>query len=103
MDVAIKIEDKLTIADVYKVIGTIERNQMHYDSADKYLNISLRLNNELENRLNTAETSFEYGILSDKNGKVSEKTDWLKKALEYYSEIKAAGKVDVIEEMLAVA
>jgi len=103
MDIAIKIEDKLTIADVYKVIGTIERNQKHYDSADKYLNISLRLNDELENRLNTAETSFEYGILSDKNGNDSEKTDRLKKALEYYSEVKAAEKVAMIEEMLAIA
>ena len=103
MDMAIKIEDKLTIADVYKVIGTIERNQKRYESADKFLNISLRLNDELENRLNTAETLIEYSILSEKNGNSSQKTDWLKKALEYYAEVKAAGKVDMIEEMLAIA
>ena len=69
MDVAIKIEDRLTIADVYRVIAIIEKNYKHYDLAEKYLNISLRLNDEIKNRLNTAETSYEFGLLYKESGK----------------------------------
>ena len=94
MDVAIKIEDRLTIADVYRVIAIIEKNYKHYDLAEKYLNISLRLNDEIKNRLNTAETSYEFGLLYKESGNNKEKDDWLKKALKYYEEIKAVQKVN---------
>lgn len=101
MDVAIRIEDRLTIADVYRVFGIIERNFKHYDLAEKYLIISLRLNDEVKNRLNTAETSYEFGLLYNESGNNKEKEDWLKKALKYYEEIKAAQKVNHITGLLA--
>ena len=101
MDIAIRIEDRLTIADVYRVFGIIERNFKHFDLAEKYLNISLRLNDEVKNRLNTAETSYEFGLLYNESGNNKGKEDWLKKALIYYEEIKAAQKVNHITELLA--
>ena len=101
MDIAIRIEDRLTIADVYRVFGIIERNFKHFDLAEKYLNISLRLNDEVKNRLNTAETSYEFGVLYNESGNNKGKEDWLKKALIYYEEIKAAQKVNHITELLA--
>ena len=103
MDVAIKIEDRLTIADVYRVIAIIEKNYKHYDLAEKYLNISLRLNDEIKNRLNTAETSYEFGLLYKESGNNKEKDDWLKKALKYYEEIKAVQKVNHISGLLSPA
>ena len=101
MDVAIKIEDRLTIADVYRVIGITERNYKHYDLAEKYFNISLRLNDEIKNRLNTAETSYEFGLLYDESGNKKEKDDWLKKALSYYEEIKASSKINHITGLIS--
>jgi len=103
MDIAIKIEDRLTIADIYRVIGIIERNYKHYDLAEKYLNISLRLNDEIKNRLNNAETSYELGLLCSESGNESEKSDWLQKALKYYEEIKASQKVSHITGLLSPA
>jgi tetratricopeptide (TPR) repeat protein len=47
LDIANKIEDKLTIADVYRVIGMLERKQKNYKLSEKYLQISLSLNEEL--------------------------------------------------------
>lgn len=103
MDIAVKIEDRMTIADVYRVIGIIERNYKHYDLAEKYLNISMRLNDEIKNRLNTAETSYEFGLLYNESGNETEKSDWLKKALKYYEEIKASSKVNNISGLLSSA
>lgn len=101
MDIAIRIEDRLTIADVYRVFGIVERNFKHFDLAEKYLNISLRLNDEVKNRLNTAETSYEFGLLYHERRNNKEKEDWLKKALKYYEEIKAAQKINHITELLS--
>jgi len=100
MNSAIKIDDKLTIADAYRVAGAIDRKNESYDSAENNLNISIRLNEELGNKLNAAESAFEIGLLYNDLGKSKKKTHWLKKSLNYYLEINAPEKVKMIEEML---
>lgn len=100
MDTAIKIEDKLTIADVYRVIGVLERKLKSYKTAQKYLEISLRLNSEFNNKLNTAETAFELGILNGEIDNEPDKNHWLKKSLDYYMEIGANTRVKLIEGLI---
>ena len=58
-----KLNDRLSIADIYKIKGIIERKLKHYDLSENYLLTSLRLNIELENILNQAETLSELGDL----------------------------------------
>lgn len=100
MDIAISIEDRLTIADVYRIIGMLERKLKHYDIAEKYLQISLRLNEELGNKLNTAESSYEMAMVYNELGNDQQKKYCLQESLKYYSDIDAKEKVKIIEEML---
>ena len=100
MDTAIIIEDKHTIADVYRITGILERKLKYYDTAEKYFQISLRLNTELNNKLNLAETSFELGLLNSEIGNENEKNHWLKESLKYYTDINVKHKIKIIDEML---
>ena len=100
MDTAIIIEDKLTIADAYRITGILERKLKYYDTAEKYFQISLRLNTELNNKVNLAETSFELGLLNSEIGNENEKNHWLKESLKYYTDINVKHKIKIIDEML---
>lgn len=100
IDASIKIDDKLTIAETYKLIGILERERKHYDTAEKYFLISLRLNKELDNRLNYAESAFELGELYRLTCNVKAKSDWLNTALSYYTEINATEMIKEIKKLL---
>ncbi len=100
MDWAIKIDDKLTIADAYRIAGAIDRKNENYNSAENNLKISIRLNEELGNKLNAAESAFEIGLLYNDIGNSEQKIHWLEKSLNYYLEINAPEKVKMIEEIL---
>ena len=100
MDIAINIEDKLTIADVYKVMGILERKLNHYNTSESYFQISLRLNKELGNKLNSAESAYEIALLYDDLNNNEQKTFWLNGSLKYYKNINAAEKINLIEKML---
>jgi len=100
LDISNSIDDKLTSADIYRVKGIIERRRKNYSDAETFLLISLRMNTSLKNTLCIADTSFELGMLNADMGNESEKTDWLQKSLDYYSEIDAADKVSLIKELL---
>jgi tetratricopeptide (TPR) repeat protein len=92
--------DPLTLADVYKVKGIIERHLENYQASETYLLNSLRINKSLNNELNVAETSFELGLLYDKMDDLKSKNSSLKKSKEYFNYIGAKAKVEVIEDML---
>ncbi|MGE5438201.1 MAG: tetratricopeptide repeat protein [Syntrophothermus sp.] len=62
-EISESINDKLTLADVYKIMGIIERDKKNYEAAIKFFELSLNLNKELKNTLNEAETLMEYGTL----------------------------------------
>ena len=59
-------EDRLSLADAYKVKGMIHRDMESYEEAETYLHTSLRLNAELGNKLNLGETYFEIGVLENR-------------------------------------
>lgn len=43
----------------------LEQNITNYDAVEKYLQINLRLNEDLRNKLNAAESSFEMAMVYD--------------------------------------
>jgi tetratricopeptide (TPR) repeat protein len=100
LEISNSTDDKLTSADIYRVKGIIERSRKNYNDAKTFLLNSLRMNKSLKNVRNIAETSFELGLLNADMGNEREKTDWLQKSLDYYSEIDATEKVTMIEELL---
>lgn len=100
MEICHQIDDKLTMADIYKTKSMIEKNLKNYETAEHFLHSSLRLNVKLKNILNVAETSFELASLCGEMNKMEEREKYLHDALKYYREVMASDRVRQIEEML---
>jgi len=100
MEVAYKLDDKLTIAEVYKIKGIIQRNKNNLVAAENYLLTSLRLNNETGNKLNQAETSYELGILYNISDDNEKSNKYFADALEYYKKIEAEEEIREIEKLI---
>jgi len=100
LEISHNSDDKLTLADIYKVKGIIERHLENFTASETYLLNSLRINNSLNNELNVAETSFELGLLYEKMKDADSRNIYLKRSRNYFKNIEANAKVDLIEEML---
>ena len=100
MEICFKLNDRLSIADIYKIKGIIERKQENFKGAENYLLSSLRINDELESVLNQAETSYELGILYIETDRKTEADKYLKFALNYYKKQKASSMVIKIQNLL---
>ena len=71
-----------------------------FETAENYLLTSLRLNSDLGNQLNHAETSFELGTLYKLMNDNEKKKKYFSDALEYYKRINAAEEIKDIERLL---
>ena len=100
MDICYQVNNILAIADIYKLKGIIARKQFEFQLAEEYLKASLRLNNELNNDLNFAETAIELGLLYKELNIKDSYENYFNKALEYYEKINAKDKVAEIKGFL---
>ncbi len=100
LEISHVIDDKLTIADVYRTKSIMERKIKNYRKAENYLQSSLRLNKNKENLLNIAEVKMELGELYDKMEMKQEKIKMLNESLKEYQQLNIADRVKKIEEML---
>nr|MDA3860703.1 tetratricopeptide repeat protein [Melioribacteraceae bacterium] len=98
LEMSNKINDRLTIADIYKVKAVIDKKRNNYAVAENYLLTSLRINKELKNKLNTAETDFELGLLYKDMKKPSGANNHFKLALHYYNECGCQTEIARIRE-----
>ncbi len=94
------INDKMAFGDVFKLKGVIQRNFKKYSLAEHYLSTSIRINKELKNELNHAESEFELGILYSEKGELKESKKHFLVALKYYKKIKAQKEIKEIERNL---
>ena len=100
MEICTKLNDQLSIADIYKIKGIIAREMKDYPAAENYLLTSLRRNRELENELNEAESNYELGILYNRIGKAAEAKKALLSAYNYFKKISSSNMVLKIESLL---
>ncbi len=101
MEICYKTNDKLSVAEIYKVEGIISRVQKNYAAAENFLSTSLRINKDYKNFLNSAETSLELGILYKEWQKAEKANECFKDALKYFKKIKAVHEIENIEPYLA--
>jgi tetratricopeptide (TPR) repeat protein len=94
------LDDKLTLADLYRVKGILERKMKNYSTSEGYLLDSLRINASLKNEMNVAETSFELAVLYKEMNNSKSKQSYLKSSLDYFKQISASEKVKRIEELI---
>lgn len=97
-----QLDDKLTIAEIYKLRGIIAREMNDTQTAKSYLMISLRINTSQRNSLNIAETSAELANIYKQEGKDEIGNNYLNQALDYYRKTSAKDKVLMIENMLGL-
>lgn len=101
MEICYKTNDKLSVAEIYKVEGIIKRVQKKYPLSENYLLTSLRINREYKNELNFAETSLELGILYKEWEKLENAKESFNQALRYFRKIRAVHEIENIEAYIA--
>ncbi len=100
MQIATMIKDRLSIADIYKIRGVIEKNRKNYALSENFFNTSLRINTELENILNQAETLCEMGFLYKQMRDFKRSRSCFNKSINKYKFLKIDKKVEEITEEL---
>ena len=77
----------------------IQTEMDDFQLSEEFFENSLRLNKELENKLNEAESSVELGKLLKKNNREEDAKPHIDSAVSYYKEIKADDIVaDLVEK-----
>jgi tetratricopeptide (TPR) repeat protein len=103
MEQFVAVNDRLSVADAYKVKGMIYRSLKHYDRAESYLASSLRINLAMKNQLNAGETYFEMGILAKERGNLDEARAEFNKAASCFTKVGArveiARTTDALHQM----
>jgi len=100
MELSTTLNDRLTIADLYKVKGILNRKLKKKKKAEKYFLTSLKLNEELENKFNYFETMLELGLLYKEWKKNDLAKENLTKAFNYKLKIGAENASKEIEHEL---
>lgn len=103
LEVSHVIDDKLSIADVYRTKSIIERKMKNFEKAENYLHSSIRLNKNKENALNTAQAKMELGDLYGRMDLTVDRENMLKESLSEYRKLKITDRVKQVEEMLSAA
>jgi tetratricopeptide (TPR) repeat protein len=66
MEIAYNINDTLSIADIYKVKGMIQRDMDNFQLSEELFENSVRLNKDIESKLNEGESAAELKKLQEK-------------------------------------
>jgi tetratricopeptide (TPR) repeat protein len=93
--------DRLSIADVYKVFGIINRDSKRFDTAMSYFDNSKRINEDYNNSLNLGETLIEMALLQKEMGDMDKASESIKTAVKAFIGIEAEGRIENAKEILA--
>ncbi len=87
MEIAYRINDTLSIADIYKIKGMIQNDLENFQLSEELFENSIRLNKDMENKCNEAETSAEIGKLLKKGERNSEAEKYILSADNYFKKL----------------
>ena len=98
MGISSKINDRLSIAEVYKIKGKIELELNNLEYAENLLLTSMRLNKESENSYNLAETCSSLEKLFNIKKNKKEAAKYHKLASAYWKEINMLDNSDINQD-----
>lgn len=101
IDLFTKSHDRLSLADSYKVKGMIHREMKSYAAASSFLETSLRINVELGNQLNIAESYSEIGHLESMRKNTSGAIQAFTKAGAAFRKVGAKEEVKKTQDRIA--
>ena len=87
LEMACKINDALSIADIYKIKGMIQSEMENFQLSEELFENSIRLNKDFESTLNEAESSMELGKLFEKTEREEESKPYLKFSQNYFNKL----------------
>jgi tetratricopeptide (TPR) repeat protein len=102
LEISHLIDDKLSIADIYRTKSLIERKIKNFRQAENYLQSSLRINSNSGNNLNCAEGKKELGELYGDMELKAEKERMLNESLNQYRELNIVDAAKKVESMLSM-
>jgi tetratricopeptide (TPR) repeat protein len=100
LNISHNTNDRLTIADVYRIRGLIQLKRKNKNGAESYFTTSIRLNNELNNELCASESRFELARLLKVNDREKEAKIQFNEVLKYYRKIKTKEEIDEIKALM---
>ena len=92
--------DRLTIADVYRIKGLINLKRKNKNQAESFFNTSIRINDELDNELCAAESRVELSRILKDNNREKEAKMHSDEVLKYYKKMKSKDEFDEIKARL---
>lgn len=90
MEIAYKINDVLSIADVYKIKGMIQNDLENFELSEELFENSVRLNDDLGSNLNKAESINELSSLYEKADQQEKSEDLKRVANQYFQKIQSS-------------
>ncbi|MBM4175913.1 MAG: hypothetical protein FJ213_07045 [Ignavibacteria bacterium] len=88
MEIAYKINDKLSIAEVYRIKGLINQNMNDFNLSEEFFESCVRLNRDFDNTFNESEGNLHL-IEIYKNKNLLDRTlPLVKKSADYYNQIR---------------
>ena len=87
MEIAYKLNDTLSIADIYKVKGIVQNDMNNFELSEELFENSIRLNKDIENKLNEAESSVQLAELLQKNNRNEEAKTYLNSATNFFNKL----------------
>ena len=78
MEISHKINDTLSIADIYKIKGMIQNDLENFELSEELFENSVRLNEDLGSNLNKAESINELNSLYEKTNRSDKKKSYSK-------------------------
>jgi tetratricopeptide (TPR) repeat protein len=88
MEIACRINDTLSIADIYRIKGLIHGEMENFQLSEEMFENSIRLNRDIESKLNEAESSIEMGNLLKRVNREDESVSYFQSAIIYFKELK---------------
>ena len=85
MEIAYKLNDTLSIADIYKVKGMIQNDMSNFELSEELFENSIRLNKDIESKLNEAESSVQLGELLQNSNRKEEAKPYLQAATNFFN------------------
>lgn len=85
--------DRLSVAEVYRILGMISRDSGHTDQAASYFENSRRINTDLSSHLNLGETLFEMGQLYKVTGDNSKAGKAFREAIVNFKRMNASSRI----------
>ncbi len=100
MDAAHILDDKITIAEVYRLQGIIHKKLKNYRIAENSLMSALRINKKLDIELNIAECYYELAQLFSEIDNQDEEKEYLNQSLLLYKRLNSGSHIQEIQDRL---